>query len=474
MEPLSLEVDRPVEAPPADPEFAGSEQVNWRQASCARIRLRCYVALFLLDAFALVFGFLCANLLRFGDLTHVAGLELLATLAPVYAAVSFSNRSYSIEVLKLPNLSVKRSVTALIIAVSASAVAVFYLKAGHEFSRLAFGIGTVVSLFLLVSARLAFGFFVGSRLMWRFTNDVLLVDGVRAKCSRGTAVLDARAEGLVPSLNDPDLLNRMGKILRNADRVVIACRPERRASWASALRGLGLPLEIQAPELDRMGAVGFGRFEQTSTAVVALGPMGIRDQIVKRAFDLFISVPAVIVLLPVFAAIAIAIKIDSRGPIFFRQPRIGKGNRTFMMLKFRTMKTEACDVNASSLTRRFDQRVTKVGNFLRRTSMDEIPQLLNVLQGSMSIVGPRPHARGALAGGVLYWEVDSRYWIRHSVKPGITGLAQIRGHRGTTFQKADLQQRLRSDLEYLSDWSIWRDVVILISTLKVIVHQKAF
>jgi len=138
------------------------------------------------------------------------------------------------------------------------------------------------------------------------------------------------------------------------------------------------------------------------------------------------------------------------------------------------MRTEASDHRAATLTRRDDDRVTPVGAFLRRTSIDELPQLLNVLRGDMSIVGPRPHAAAAKAGDSLYWEVDARYWARHCIKPGMTGLAQVRGHRGSTDHHQDLIDRLQSDLEYVSDWSIWRDLRIIVATLGVLVHPKAY
>ncbi|MGJ3628242.1 sugar transferase [Sphingomonas sp. MMS24-JH45] len=116
----------------------------------------------------------------------------------------------------------------------------------------------------------------------------------------------------------------------------------------------------------------------------------------------------------------------------------------------------------------------RVGRIIRATSVDELPQLLNVLLGSMSIVGPRPHALGSLAGQQLFWEVDERYWHRHVLKPGITGLAQVRGFRGATHLRSDLTQRLHADLEYVVDWSVLRDLAILISTFRVLVHRNAF
>jgi lipopolysaccharide/colanic/teichoic acid biosynthesis glycosyltransferase len=160
--------------------------------------------------------------------------------------------------------------------------------------------------------------------------------------------------------------------------------------------------------------------------------------------------------------------------VLFRQPRIGRDARAFQIYKFRSMRTDRADHRAETLTRRDDDRVTSVGRFLRKTSIDELPQLFNVLRGDMSIVGPRPHAAAAKAGESLYWEVDDRYWERHCIKPGMTGLAQVRGHRGATDHHQDLIDRLQSDLEYVTAWSILRDIRIIVMTLGVLVHHKAY
>jgi lipopolysaccharide/colanic/teichoic acid biosynthesis glycosyltransferase len=291
---------------------------------------------------------------------------------------------------------------------------------------------------------------------------------------RGQIVMFADQAQLSPSLTDPALLDRMGRLFKHCDRVVLACPAERRTAWSAMMKGLDVNVEIMAPELDDLRALGMGRLGQAATLVVSTGPMSVRDQILKRLLDLAIAVPMLIVATPLMLAIALAIKVNSPGPIFFRQARMGQGNRVFDILKFRSMRTELSDATASQLTRIDDVRVTKVGDFLRRTSLDELPQLINVILGDMSLVGPRPHATGALAGEKLYWDVDERYWDRHAAKPGITGLAQVRGFRGTTFRQSDLVDRLQADLEYLTNWSVWRDIGILIMTARVVLHRNAF
>jgi len=138
------------------------------------------------------------------------------------------------------------------------------------------------------------------------------------------------------------------------------------------------------------------------------------------------------------------------------------------------MTVALCDSDGNVSASKGDQRITRVGKFIRSTSIDELPQLFNVLLGDMSLVGPRPHAIGSQAGSKLFWEIDLRYWQRHSLKPGLSGLAQVRGFRGATEKEADLTDRLQSDLEYLEGWTILRDVKIIFLTLRVLVHDKAF
>ena len=208
--------------------------------------------------------------------------------------------------------------------------------------------------------------------------------------------------------------------------------------------------------------------------VATHGALDWRARLLKRGFDLGLVLLAAPLLLPLVGIVALAIKIDSPGPVLFRQVRVGRNNRRFDIYKFRSMHASLCDANGQLSTQRLDKRVTRVGKFIRATSIDELPQLLNVLKGDMSIVGPRPHALGSLAGGRLFWEVAPAYWQRHILKPGLTGLAQVRGHRGATDHEHELKNRLTSDLQYCARWSFFGDIAIMIRTLGVLVHRQAF
>jgi len=208
--------------------------------------------------------------------------------------------------------------------------------------------------------------------------------------------------------------------------------------------------------------------------VVSRGPLNLANRAKKRLLDIALTVPVLILIAPLMAVVAILIKLDSPGPIFFKQERIGRGNMLFHILKFRSMKLEQCDGAGATSTQRDDDRITRVGAFIRKTSIDELPQLINVLLGEMSLVGPRPHALGSTAEEQLFWQVDRQYWHRHALKPGITGLAQIRGFRGATETRRDILNRVEADLEYLHGWSLMRDIAILFGTLNVLVHKNAY
>lgn len=175
---------------------------------------------------------------------------------------------------------------------------------------------------------------------------------------------------------------------------------------------------------------------------------------------------------PLMLLIAAAIKLDSRGPVFFRQTRYGFNNNLIKVWKFRTMYHHMTDAAASVLTQRDDPRVTRVGHFLRRTSLDELPQLLNVVSGEMSLVGPRPHALQAKAGELLYQDVMHHYAARHRVKPGLTGWAQVHGWRGETDTPEKLTRRVEHDLYYIDHWSLLLDLQILLRTARVVLGDK--
>lgn len=211
-----------------------------------------------------------------------------------------------------------------------------------------------------------------------------------------------------------------------------------------------------------------------SNPVVSVGQRPLKDwQAVKKAvFDRMIGGALLLCAAVPLLLVAVLIKLDSPGPVLFRQPRIGFDNRMFSIFKFRTMHTSMTDLLADRQTTRDDPRVTRVGRWLRRFSIDELPQLLNVMQGTMSLVGPRPHAPNTKAADKLFAEVVSQYAVRHRVKPGITGWAQVNGWRGETKTEDQVRSRVRFDLDYIQDWSLTLDLKILMLTLFREVHSS--
>jgi polysaccharide biosynthesis protein PslA len=195
----------------------------------------------------------------------------------------------------------------------------------------------------------------------------------------------------------------------------------------------------------------------------------------KRLTDIVIALLLLAVFSPAMLVAVLAIRLDSPGPALFPQRRIGFGNIGFDMLKFRTMYHRAPDRGRLRQTTRRDPRVTRVGAILRHASLDELPQLFNVLRGDMSIVGPRPHAPGTCAGGKPFELVTPRYAARHRVLPGMTGLAQVRGWRGETETEEKLLRRVEADLEYIDNWSLWLDLAIMArTTVSVFAMRNAY
>jgi len=194
-------------------------------------------------------------------------------------------------------------------------------------------------------------------------------------------------------------------------------------------------------------------------------PIADWDVFVKAAFDKIVGALCLIALSPVMLAVAIAVKLDSRGPALFKQSRYGFNNEKIEVYKFRSMYVDQLDVAARRLVTRNDPRVTRVGRFIRRTSLDELPQLFNVVfKGDLSLVGPRPHAMHARAADHLYDDVVDGYFARHRVKPGITGWAQVNGWRGETDTPEKIQKRVEYDLDHIENWSLLRDIYILALT----------
>ena len=432
-----------------------------------------YVLSLVFDIIALMGGYTAAMFVRDSEWLTAGDFSLIAIALPVFIMLEIAREVQSVEALDDRSTGTSRGLGAL----GATALVILgtlFLFDVDDFSRLGF-----VVIFATAAVLLIAGKFVLDVIFQRWMDgsamaSILLIDGLEVDYGDIRHVVDVELCGLTPSLSEPARMDGLSRLIEPFDRVVVASKYERRSDWAMFLRSHDIGGEIILDRDLLHGAVSIGQYGEQDTLVLSRGPLSLANRVQKRAFDIIVATIALILLSPLLVITAIAIKLESRGPVFFRQIRVGQGNRQFKIYKFRSMRAEQTDQAGNRSASRDDDRITKVGSFIRRTSIDELPQLLNVLIGHMSVVGPRPHALGSQAGDALFWEADRQYWLRHALKPGITGLAQVRGYRGATVRREDLEQRVRADLEYLASWSISTDIFIILRTLRVVVHKNAY
>lgn len=232
-----------------------------------------------------------------------------------------------------------------------------------------------------------------------------------------------------------------------------------------AATGAGNNNGARSPLLEAMLADTVLANDNVPTISVRGRPYSPVQLALKRVMDVGGALAGLVILAPILLMIAIMIRLESKGPVFFRQLRTGRNEVPFEILKFRSMYVEQCDHAGVRLTVDGDPRVTRMGRFLRKTSLDEIPQLWNVAVGHMSLVGPRPHVPDMVAGGMNYADLVRGYENRHLVRPGLTGLAQSRGLRGPTTDRDTAIRRILSDVEYIRTFSMLLDIRILVRTI---------
>lgn len=281
--------------------------------------------------------------------------------------------------------------------------------------------------------------------------------------------------GDVPVIGD--LTNLMEwPLLPSVDRVIITVSSAAQArilQLVEKLRGMPnkivLAIDMQGFESD---GTTFGRLGKLPVAYVSGTPEDAKRAFWKRLQDIIIASIALVLLSPLLLIVAIAIKLESKGPILFRQTRHGFNNQPFKCWKFRSMFTEKTDHKATQQVVKDDPRVTKVGKFIRKTSIDELPQLINVISGAMSLVGPRPHAIGMKTGEVESEKIVRDYAHRHRIKPGITGWAAIHGSRGPVHTPEEVEERVRLDTEYIDKANFWMDLYIIFMTIPSLLGDK--
>lgn len=395
---------------------------------------------------------------------------------------------YRMDRLNAGLRNLPRAALGWIISFAALAAGLFFVKMGEDFSRFWMAAWFLVGGTALVAERLTTASLTRS---WHRSGRLsrrAVIFGTGAVTEKAIAqleadlnsdiricgVFDERTDGRAPaSTNGYPVIGTLKDLVQytrttRVDLIIVALPITAEVRIDELLSELSqLPVEIKMPagaSRLRFAPHAYSRIGDVAMIDLMDKPIAAWGGIAKWLFDKIIATVALIALAPVMALIAIAIKLDSPGPVLFRQKRYGFNNELIEVFKFRSMYTDRCDATASKLVTKNDARVTRVGRFIRKSSLDELPQLFNVLSGRLSLVGPRPHALAAKAGDELYDEVVKGYFARHKVKPGITGWAQINGWRGETDTEMKIVKRVEHDLYYIENWSVFLDLFIVART----------
>jgi Undecaprenyl-phosphate glucose phosphotransferase len=453
---------------------------------------RVVVSLIRLAEIVVIVGVGLLNVLRYpGFEVATPFLPYALTITAVGLAMLVSNQLgglYSLPSLLNPMRHLARFVVAWIAVFCLAAMLLLAFKLGDDVSRAWFMSWAASGLFLFVAAR-----FVIAHVLRHYNSNgqfnrraVLIGGGAAADSAIATlqsskdtgisllGIFDDRHDARSP--DETRGLQKLGTVsdlidfvrATRIDTLIItlpATAEDRLLAILNKLWVLPVDIRISAHgQKLRYRPRAYSYIGNLALLDVFDRPLGDWGPLLKVVEDKVIAALALVVLLPVLAAVALAVKLDSKGPVFFKQKRYGFNNELIEVYKFRSMFADKSDADARKLVTKGDPRVTRVGNFIRRTSLDELPQLINVLKGDLSLVGPRPHATKASAAGTLYETVVDGYFARHKVKPGMTGWAQINGWRGETDTTEKIERRVEHDLYYIENWSLTFDLYILART----------
>ena len=424
--------------------------------------------------------------------------DLVALLTSLLAAMLFVasfQRIGGYKLAQLSNLRWQLTRAAVVWTVTGSVLFFGALLSGIpgiHFAALAPGWIVTTLAFLLIERAIVRGAIAQCARQGWLTRNVVIVgageQGERliAKLQKsGVAirgVFDDRLSSRIPDalcgigvIGTTDALLRFARRVR-IDEVIITLplsADQRIKALIEKLSPLAIDLRLSAePIAENFRVRGVSYVGDVALLGIVERPIKHWDAVIKWLEEKVLSALLLVLLAPLMALIALLVKLESRGSVFFCQERFGFNNNTIHVLKFRTMYTDRCDLSGAAHTVRGDLRVTRVGRALRSLSLDELPQLFNVLKGDMSLVGPRPHALPMMVGTRLYCDAVEKYAHRHRVKPGITGWAQVSGYRGEidTIEKA--RARVEYDLSYIEEWSLWLDVKILVLTVPTLLRRR--
>jgi Undecaprenyl-phosphate glucose phosphotransferase len=457
----------------------------------------------LLDVVTMLVGAVLVYVLRHQTYVlpgYYVGAVLFTTFAFVVAGQI--TQTYRFDRLKSVNHQFLSLATALFLSLSVLIGVIFYAKVGEHFSRLWMGSWFVFNFLMMLGVRLCAWAWLRRRVAAGDVVRRLVLYGAGAKARKiieelgGSARKDLQVVGIFDPKNElpestPHAENirqfntfrEMSEfcVAEEVDDVILTADLDGQPEAAPILMQLQtLPCNIlycmPIPFFSK-SLLGGGLIGSAPVAMIASRPLQGRRLLLKRGEDLFLSSLLLLMAAPLLAAIGLLVKFSDGGPMIFRQRRHGFGGTEFTVYKFRTMKVEAeeeekDDDGMIKQARRNDPRVTALGSFLRRTSLDELPQLFNVVKGDMSLVGPRPHA---VSHNEYYGELIDTYAARNKMKPGITGWAQVCGFRGETDTLDKMARRVEHDINYIENWSLLLDLKILaLTVLTVFFHKSAY
>ena len=446
--------------------------------------------LFRLVDFLMLFAIGCA--ISFGYVQEDSVMAVYTLTVAVSAALSvlfiqFAD-GYQLPVLRAPRSGLTKLIGAWTLSFAVMAMALFFMKIGGTYSRVWFAGWFVAGASYLVAER----YIVAWALKRWLRNGILerravivcggnpareLIRNLESQADNDIRILgvfddrlDRRSPDLIAGYPKLGNVAELVEFVRAArvDMLIISLPLTAEKRILDLLRKLWiLPVDIRlaahANNL-KFRPRAYSHIGKVPMLDVFDKPINDWDSVAKRIFDIFFASVAILCLWPVMLAAAIAVKATSKGPIIFKQMRHGFNNESIRVFKFRSMYTDMSDVTAANAVTKGDPRVTPVGRFLRKSSIDELPQLFNVLTGGLSLVGPRPHAVLAQTHDRVYADVVEGYFARHRVKPGVTGWAQINGWRGEIDSDEKIRFRTAYDLHYIENWSLWFDLKILFLT----------
>ncbi|MEH3148207.1 MAG: undecaprenyl-phosphate glucose phosphotransferase [Methylobacterium frigidaeris] len=431
-----------------------------------------------------MYGWLLRGLVPFGPVYPAA----ILVIAGLNLAVAQAAGTYGIRAFRAFFSVGLRIVLAWSLVFLLAATILFFAKLGDHYSRLWLAGYYLAGLAVLLAGRLVLSLVItGQMRRGRFDRRTAIVGGgapaesliraLEARNDSGIRIVgifddrnDDRSAGVVAGYPKLGTVSDLVAYARNTglDLIVFTLPISAEARILQMLAKLWvLPIDIRlsahATKL-RLRPRSYSYLGSVPVLDVFDKPIADWDVVVKGVFDRVVGSLMLLLFAPVMLAVALAVKLSSPGPVLFRQKRYGFNNELIEVCKFRSMYADQGDAAAARLVTRGDPRVTPVGRFIRKTSLDELPQLLNVVRGDLSLVGPRPHALQAKAANALYDQVVDGYFARHRVKPGLTGWAQVNGWRGETDTSEKIQRRVEHDLYYIENWSVFLDVQILMMT----------